>query len=414
MKFTKIYTGMLVAAAFSTCGNVGAQTTTVTLADAAADYVDSLSAIDAEPTAFPSGWTYLVSDTASEGDERELTVLAGVGNGGNTGFGTAEAGFQVPAVVGNQNLGDQFEIFSDGFDGNDGRVPTGNGGVVGTDLLMVPGFVNENAEPVEPEPGEEPVEPVLGDSYVIARYTISAADAAGAVAETGSIAGNFRNLVARDPINANQGGSIDVFVFQNDTPLFSVDRENTLDDPAGNNGVLTQADGTFNVTGLTFEAGDTISFVIGNNENIGGDESALQAAISVDSSGAVAPTGDFTGDGIVDCADLDGYINNIDQPASGALAVLDIDGDGTLTADDADTTIRTLVQTSNGQVGTFPGDFNCDGSVSVLGDAFILVGNLNTSVTSYSLGDVDFDGNVSVLGDAFVLVANLNNTNEPQ
>ena len=410
MKFTKLYTGMLVAAAFCTCGNVGAQTTTVTLADAAADYVDSLSAIDAEPdadadpTPFPAGWTYLVSDTASGGNERLLTVL-GVGNGGNTGFGTDGNGFSVPAVVGNQNLGDQFEVFGDGFDGNGGNVPTGNGGVVGTDLLMVPGFTNEADPQLEPEE--------FGDSYVIARYTISAADAAGAVAETGSIAGNFRNLVARDPINANQGGSVDVFVFQNDTPLFSVDRENTLDDPAGNNGMLTIADGTFNITGLTFAAGDTISFVVGNNENIGGDESALQAAITVDSDGSTALAGDFDGNGAVECADLDGFINNIDQPAAGDLVALDIDGNGTIEASDADTVIRMLVQTSNGRVGTFPGDFNCDGTVDVLSDAFALVANLNDSVTSYAQGDVDFDGQVTVLGDAFVLVANLNNTNEP-
>jgi len=121
--------------------------------------------------------------------------------------------------------------------------------------------------------------------------------------------------------------------------------------------------------------------------------------------------GDWTGDGIVDCADLDGYVGNIGATATGALAALDLDGNGTLDSSDADGHIRTLVTTTNGIVGTFPGDLNCDGSVSVLGDAITLVGNLNSPVNSYSLGDINFDGTVSVLGDAIALVFNLNSSN---
>ena len=128
--------------------------------------------------------------------------------------------------------------------------------------------------------------------------------------------------------------------------------------------------------------------------------------------GGLTPTGDFDGDGDVDCDDLDGYVGNIGAAATGALAALDIDGNGTLEASDADTHIRTLVRTSNGVVGTFPGDLNCDGSVNVLGDAFALVGNLNNSATSYSQGDINFDGVVNVLGDAFQLIGNLNNSNQ--
>ncbi|MDA8563274.1 hypothetical protein N9L06_02355 [Mariniblastus sp.] len=360
------------------------------IADPAADYVASLSAINAEPTAFPSGWTYLFSDAASGGTETDLTVIAGLANGGNTGFGVIDVAFEVPGVLGNVNLGDEFEVFGDGFSGNGGLIPTGNEGVVGEDLLLVPGFGTD-------------------DQFIIARYTISAADLADSVAGTGSIVGSFRDLVFRQPANSNHQGSVDVFVFHNGNPVFSVDRDNV---PA-TAGRLTQADGTFNITGLSFAAGDTISFVVGNNGNIGGDESALQAAISVDSDGSTALAGDFDGNGAVECADLDGFINNIDQPASGDLVALDIDGNGTITDSDADTVIRMLVQTSNGRVGTFPGDFNCDGTVDVLNDAFALVANLNDSVTSYAQGDVDFDGEVTVLGDAFVLVANLNNTNEP-
>ena len=123
--------------------------------------------------------------------------------------------------------------------------------------------------------------------------------------------------------------------------------------------------------------------------------------------------GDFNGDQVVDCADLDGYVGNIGAAVTPALAPLDIDNNGTITAADANTHITTLVQTSNGQVGTFPGDLNCDGQVNVLGDAFALVGNLNNPATSYSQGDINFDGTVNVLGDAFTLIGNLNNSNNP-
>lgn len=123
--------------------------------------------------------------------------------------------------------------------------------------------------------------------------------------------------------------------------------------------------------------------------------------------------GDFTQDGVVDCADLDGYVGNIGATAVGPLAALDIDGNGTLDASDANTLITTLIETSNGFVGTFPGDLNCNGTVDVLGDAFALVANLGGPATSYAQGDINFDGTVDVLGDAFVLVGNLGNTNAP-
>jgi hypothetical protein len=132
-----------------------------------------------------------------------------------------------------------------------------------------------------------------------------------------------------------------------------------------------------------------------------------------DIEGSAAVVGDFDGDGDVDCADLDGYVGNIGAAATGALEALDIDDDGTISAADANTHITTLVMTSNGQTGTFPGDLNCDGTVNVLGDAFALVGNLGNAVTSYSAGDINFDGTVNVLGDAFTLIGNLGNSNAP-
>ena len=137
-------------------------------------------------------------------------------------------------------------------------------------------------------------------------------------------------------------------------------------------------------------------------------------SIRVETTGDVEETslvGDFDGNGVVDCDDLDGYIGNIGADATGMLAALDFDGNGTLTGSDADMVIAQSVTTSNGVTGTFLGDVNCDGSVNVLGDAFALVGNLGASATMYSQGDLDFNGSVDVLGDAFILVGNLGMNN---
>ena len=123
--------------------------------------------------------------------------------------------------------------------------------------------------------------------------------------------------------------------------------------------------------------------------------------------------GDFDSDGDVDCDDLDGCVGNLGMAATGALAPLDLDVDGFLSLTDANSVITTLVMTSNGNVGTFPGDLNCDGTVNVLGDAFILVGSLGSAVSSYSEGDINFDGTVNVLGDAFILVGSLGLSNNP-
>ena len=133
---------------------------------------------------------------------------------------------------------------------------------------------------------------------------------------------------------------------------------------------------------------------------------------SLEPIGVAAIPGDFNNDGLVDCGDLDAYIGNIGAPATGPLAQIDLDQDGTVEASDANLFISFLLETSNGVVGTFAGDLDCDGRVDVLGDAFILVANLGSSTTSYADGDITFDGIVDVLGDAFILVRNLGRTNE--
>jgi len=121
--------------------------------------------------------------------------------------------------------------------------------------------------------------------------------------------------------------------------------------------------------------------------------------------------GDSNLDGVVNCDDLDGYIGNMGTAANGALTALDIDGNGTLEPSDANTVITTLVETTNGRVGTFPGDVNCDGTVNVLGDALAMISSLGSTVTRYSQGDANFDGRVDVLGDALLLILNLNRSN---
>lgn len=129
----------------------------------------------------------------------------------------------------------------------------------------------------------------------------------------------------------------------------------------------------------------------------------------------VAPplVGDFNGDGLVDCGDIDEYIGNLGSAATGALADLDLVADGTIDSADVAFFVENLVETTNGEVGTALGDLNCDGQVNVLGDAFVLVASLGNAVTSYSQGDINLDGQVTVLGDAFALVANLGFSNTP-
>ena len=124
--------------------------------------------------------------------------------------------------------------------------------------------------------------------------------------------------------------------------------------------------------------------------------------------------GDFDQDGDVDADDIDFYSGNVNfEFAQGEFAQLNQNSDGLITLADHDTHVFTLVETSNGQVGTFLGDFNLDGQVNVLGDAFALVGNLGNENAGWEEGDVNADGRVDVLVDAFALVLNLGRSNAP-
>ena len=119
--------------------------------------------------------------------------------------------------------------------------------------------------------------------------------------------------------------------------------------------------------------------------------------------------GDFDRDGDVDIDDLDRYNRNLDLIVADNpdVADIDLDNNGVIDSADFEQHFRTLVETSNGGVGTEAGDINLDGVVDVLGDAFELVNNLGSTATSWSQGDLNADGVVDVLGDAFILIGSL-------
>ena len=178
-----------------------------------------------------------------------------------------------------------------------------------------------------------------------------------------------------------------------------------ISDPA-----FTFTGGTFTLlTSAAFSSGDTIVFTnvaAGSNYQVTG----FSLEIGTPTAGL---TGDFDGDDDVDIDDINHFAGNIGTAATGLTLELDFTGDGQITLDDLQFHVENYVQTSNNQTGTFLGDLNLDGSVNVLGDAFILIGNLNRAATSYGQGDTNLNGTVNVLGDAFTLIGNLNRTNEP-
>ncbi|MGJ8640702.1 MAG: PEP-CTERM sorting domain-containing protein [Opitutaceae bacterium] len=228
----------------------------VTIADIGLDYTSAPGYVadTTAPTAAPDGWSYLRSDAATGGTENALTAQTGIGNGGNSGF-AGNSGFNLAAVLGGVAGGAEYEIFSDGFEG--GATSNGNQGLVGTDLLL--------------HPGDD-----AGNEFVIARYTISLADIASGTSAT--ISGSFRNLTGRDD-RSGPAESVTADIFHNGTSIFGVTGGTSGD--FGTQSRLFQADGTFNIAGLTVAAGDTISFVVGNNGGQAGDETALQGTIAV-------------------------------------------------------------------------------------------------------------------------------------
>ena len=121
--------------------------------------------------------------------------------------------------------------------------------------------------------------------------------------------------------------------------------------------------------------------------------------------------GDFDNNGDVDDIDIGFFTGNIGSAANGSLAQLDLDASGTIDMEDLRIHVETLVRTSNLETGALFGDADLDGTVDVLGDAFVLIGNLGSS-GAWAQGDFNADGNIDVLGDAFALINNLGKNND--
>jgi len=212
-------------------------------------------------------------------------------------------------------------------------------------------------------------------------------------------------------------------VFSNSAPTNLLGVSITIDENGWN--VTGTPDGGASVstpaTGLSIGSGATdlssIVFFTSHNVVIDNENKGLwvdNVVVTTDLTVEVDESiGDFNGDGVVDCADLEGYVGNLGAAATGPLAALDIDLDGTLAMADAELLVGSLIVTSNGVLGTALGDLNCDGEVNVLGDAFALIGGLGNAAATYSQGDINFDETVTVLGDAFVLIGALGFTNAP-
>lgn len=76
------------------------------------------------------------------------------------------------------------------------------------------------------------------------------------------------------------GDSVTVSVYHNATQLFT---------KTGSADTLTEANGTFDISGVTVAADDTISFVVNANANLNADETALRGTIAL-----VKSTGGFS------------------------------------------------------------------------------------------------------------------------
>lgn len=204
----------------------------VTVADLAADYTG--------PTSPPSGWEYLVASSPTS-STTALSSNQPVGIEGHNGFG-GDGTSGSASILGSRTDNDPYRLYSD----------AGHNGVEGEDLLFHPGNDSD-------------------DDNIIARYTISAGDVA--LGTKATISGSFRDLQGNT--GGNGAGSVRVYVYHNSSELFDV---------TGSAGRLTEANGTFNLTGITVTEGDTIDFIVGKNSHFSGDETAVKANISVEPS----------------------------------------------------------------------------------------------------------------------------------
>ena len=177
----------------------------------------------------PAGWSYHTSNEVINGNESSMTGSSAVGSQGNEGFvGAGNAAVAIRDTTGS------FVINS----GN-----TGNNTNSGSDILITTDVSPQN-------------------DHTIIRYTITPEDVSFA-RESLDISGSFRDLIPGDPSD-----QVNVAVYHNNTQLFS---------GSGSNGTLSQVNGSFNLQNLNVNAGDTLSFIVGNEGNSSGDEVALIA-----------------------------------------------------------------------------------------------------------------------------------------
>ena len=177
---------------------------------------------------------------------------------------------------------------------------------------------------------------------------------------------------------------------------------------------LAATDGrTFSFDGTSDELGTFTAeyeFQVSDEDIPGEQSSTLTFILSFD---VVGQRGDFDTSGNIDDVDVDFFSEQLDQTvdSESELRELDLNADGQITLADHDLHVTTLVQTSTGIQGTLIGDVNLDGTVDILGDAFILIGNIGQSdQVGFADGDLNADGVVNVLGDGFRLINNLGQT----
>ena len=294
---------------------------------------------------------------------------------------------------------------------------TGDGGLINDESVFSDGLLSNDAR------GQDRDTTALQDYFEVTFSGLDDSlvyDFVGGYARSGNI--NFNGVWFVDATVTD--GAIDLM--SGTSFITDAQNDDTSDDYATFTGLTTDGAGNLTIL-MTGEAPESDPAFDENGEPVldedgepvgNGNSSANQVIISAITLTATDPmansAGDFDGNGVVDCSDLDGYIGNIGASVAGmteGLANLDFDGDEMITQADINSTIMNLVVTSNGITGTFLGDLNCDGIVDVLGDAFLLVGSLNSPATMYSQGDLNFNGSVDVLGDAFILVGNLGSSN---
>ena len=228
----------------------------------------------------------------------------------------------------------------------------------------------------------------------------------------------------RGVINVS-GGTIDI--------IGALNFESVVNISGGTVSSIREGSGTVNISGSEFSIDGldldtlvlgeaftvtdrdvTLSGVLADGEQFSFDIISPNQTYTVTLVSEAGPQlGDFDQDGDVDADDIDFYSGNLDLPATGALAQLDLDGDQTVTLADHDLHVTTLAETSNGQTGALLGDVNLDGSVDVLNDAFAFIGGLGTATGGYANGDLNADEVVDVLGDGFRLIGNLGQSNDP-